>query len=84
MSLDSSSIPQLRQLSVRRGERWIFIADFNISHSGGVLRNPGRIDCELDDARHILSAGGVIAFLAHKGRYKDGGFAPVVFLLMPG
>lgn len=81
MSIDLSSIPQLQKVSISSRERWIYVADFNISHTDGVLHNTGRIDCELDDVRHILSAGGVIAFLAHKGRYKDGDAGDLDFVV---
>jgi len=72
MNTDLSEIPQLQNTEVSRRERWIYVADFNISYTDGRLRNTGRIDCEVEDAKYILAEGGVVAFLAHKGRYKDG------------
>src|SRR5262249_2124022 len=62
-------LPLLRDRPIRRGERWILSAGFNVRRD---LKETSRIDCELDDVRHISRAGGRIAILSHQGNFADG------------
>jgi phosphoglycerate kinase len=62
-------LPLLRSRPVRRGERWIFAAGFNVRPD---LKETSRIDCELADIRHISLAGGRVAILSHQGNFGDG------------
>jgi len=66
------NINLLENATIREGDRWAYVADFNVDHDGNNIPSPGRIDVELDDIRQIVDAGGVVAALAHKGRFKDG------------
>ncbi len=54
-----------RDAEVKRGERWIFSADFNVKDTV----NPYRVDEEVDDVLKISNAGGISIILAHEGRY---------------
>jgi phosphoglycerate kinase len=67
--LATSTVRHLKDHTVRPGERWIYSAGFNV---GPELREPSRIDCELDDLRWIVGAGGRVAILSHQGSHKDG------------
>jgi phosphoglycerate kinase len=72
MKLDIKSVRQLQKAKIQEGSRWIFVADFNIEHKGSELKNTKRIDVEVPDAKYILDQGGIVLFLAHKGRFKGG------------
>ncbi len=67
-AVDPAAVPRLRSRAVRRGERWIFSAGFNVRPD---LRETSRIDSELDDIRHIADAGGRVAILSHHGNHGD-------------
>lgn len=50
---------------VKRGERWIYSADFNVKDAV----NPHRVDEELGDIQRISDSGGIAVILAHEGSY---------------
>jgi phosphoglycerate kinase len=62
-------VPLLQNRKVRRGERWIVSAGFNVRPD---LKETSRIDCELADIRKIRLAGGRVAILSHQGEFGDG------------
>lgn len=71
MSPRFHSVRQLKDATINAGDRWVYVADFNIDHDAAGLKSTDRIDAEIDDLRQILSRGGVAAILAHKGRFED-------------
>ena len=71
MAISLDEVLHLQKTPVQLGSRWIYVADFNIKHTGTNLKSTDRIDTELEDARYILEQGGRVLFLAHKGRYQD-------------
>src|SRR5574342_240188 len=58
-------VRHFRDAEIKRGERWIFSADFNVKDTV----NPYRVDEEIDDIRKISDAGGIAVILAHEGRF---------------
>ncbi|MFI6934080.1 phosphoglycerate kinase [Streptomyces sp. NPDC050287] len=56
----------LRDAAVRRGDRWIFSAGFNV---GRDLRSTGRVDAEVEDLRLLSDAGARVAVLSHQGTH---------------
>ncbi|MBI4176072.1 MAG: phosphoglycerate kinase [Candidatus Aenigmarchaeota archaeon] len=84
MAIRFGDVMQLENAAIREGERWLYSADFNISYSdeGGVRRprNTERVDSELEDMRHIADNGGVVAILAHQGRYRSGNAVDLDFI----
>jgi phosphoglycerate kinase len=69
LDVGPSTVPLLQDRKVRRGERWIFSAGFNVRPD---LKETSRIDCELADIRQISLAGGRVAVLSHQGDFGDG------------
>jgi len=61
----------LKDRAVADGERWIYVADFNIKHKGTELKSTDRIDAEIEDLKQLVSGGARVAILAHQGRFKD-------------
>jgi len=77
MRIDFSAVNLLSETEVKRGEKWIYAADFNTAYtrteSGGIrVKNPQKLECELDDLNYLLEHEASVAILAHQGRYKDG------------
>lgn len=70
--MEFDNIRLLENRVISPGEGWIYVADFNIDHQGNVLKSTDRIDDEVEDLMQIVSAGGNVRILAHKGRFKDG------------
>ncbi|MFC5827771.1 phosphoglycerate kinase [Nonomuraea insulae] len=62
-------VPLLRERRLRRGERWIYSAGFNV---GRDLPDTSRIDAELADLDLLAAAGCRVALLSHQGRHGDG------------
>jgi len=81
MVINLDDIAQLRNAYINPGNRWIYSTDFNIGHKGPKLRNSSRVDVEVDDAKFILDQGGIVLFLAHKGRFKDGDTEDLEFIV---
>lgn len=69
--MNVNAVRLLEETEIRPGEPWIFVADFNIKHDGTKLKSTDRLDAEIEDIRQIADAGGIVAILAHKGRFKD-------------
>jgi phosphoglycerate kinase len=61
----NGEIRYFRDAEVKRGERWIYSADFNVKDTV----SPHRVDEEISDIRRISDAGGITVILAHEGRY---------------
>jgi len=70
MTVDLNKVHQLKNIEVREGSQWIYIADYNIDHEGTHLPSAIRVDSEIGDMKQILDAGGKIVILTHKGRYS--------------
>lgn len=81
MTIPFRDIARLRTATIKKRDIWIYVADFNIAHDGTTLKSTQRIDAEIDDAKFILERGGIVAFLAHKGRFKDGDTEDLDFVL---
>ncbi len=58
-------VRHFRDAEIKRGERWILSADFNVKDTV----NPYRVDEELSDIQRISDSGGIAVILAHEGRY---------------
>lgn len=71
MAVNFNDVAQLANQKIAKGEKWIYIADFNVKHKGAELKSTDRVDSEMEDAKQIIAAGGNVLFLAHKGRFKD-------------
>jgi phosphoglycerate kinase len=61
----NGDVRYFRDAEVKRGEKWIFSADFNVKDT----INPHRVDEEINDLLKISNAGGISIILAHEGRY---------------
>lgn len=61
-------IPRLFDVTVTRGEKWIFSAGFNVRADLGSVE---RVDAELADLRSLASAGARVAIVSHQGSYAD-------------
>ena len=81
MTIDWRSVAPLQEAEVHEGEIWVYVADFNVGHEGSQLKSTDRIDAEVPDVRYILEQGGVVAFLAHKGRFSDDDTEDLDFVL---
>jgi len=64
-SATMNEVRHFRDAEIKRGQRWIFSADFNIKDTV----NPYRVDEEIDDILKISNAEGITVILAHEGRY---------------
>lgn len=62
-------LPRLSERTIIPGERWIYSADFNVTHENHTILGTSRIDAEIHDIQRIASAGGIVLILAHQGRY---------------
>lgn len=76
MAIDFDGIRQLENTSIKKREKWLYSADFNIKYSKKTdnsiqLKNTERIDTEIEDIKQISDKGGIIVILAHQGRYKN-------------
>lgn len=74
--LDTDDIRLLEKKQIKKGERWLYSADFNTKYSkkedGSVqLKSTERIDGECKDIKYISEKGGIVIILAHQGRFKD-------------
>jgi len=69
--IDFGEVNRLEYAEVNEGDRWIYIADFNINHSGDELKSTARINSEVKDIQRLRSKGARIAILAHQGRFED-------------
>jgi phosphoglycerate kinase len=65
----NGEVRYFRDAEVKRGEKWIFSADFNVKDVVNIHNNPQRIDEELEDILKISDSGGIAVILAHEGRY---------------
>ena len=77
METDFSKVNLLRERKIEKGEKWVYVADFNteysVSSDGKVrVENPLKFACELEDLSYLLENGASIAILAHQGRFSDG------------
>ncbi|MEI6732162.1 MAG: phosphoglycerate kinase [archaeon] len=72
MTLNFNEVAKLKEKKINAGDRWAYVADFNTKHKGDELKSTERIDAEIPDILHIISQGGKVGVLAHKGRFKDG------------
>jgi len=66
--MDFKDIKQLRKKNVRKGERWIYSAGFNV---GPDLKSTERIDVEVKDIKYIIQAGGAVSILSHQGSFSN-------------
>lgn len=64
-SIEMSEVRHFAGAQIKRGEHWLFSADFNIKDT----KNPSRIDEELYDINKISEAGGIAVILADGGRH---------------
>ena len=71
MTIDLRGVRLLEETTVKKGDRWIYVADLNIDHDGTDLKSMDRIDAEIDDLKQIRKSGGIAVILAHKGRFED-------------
>ncbi|MET1073268.1 MAG: phosphoglycerate kinase, partial [Umezawaea sp.] len=61
-----AGVPLLRDARLRRGQRWIYSAGFNVTPS---QRRSDRLDTELADLGLLLRAGCRVALLSHQGEH---------------
>ena len=71
MGINFDDVCQLEKTTIKKGDRWIYVADFNIKHEGNKLKSTDRIDVEIKDLKQLTNQGAKTAILAHKGRFKD-------------
>lgn len=62
-------LPQLRNVPLRYGDRWIFSAGFNVDPE---IRDDSRIREELSDLATLAQVGCRVAILSHQGNCRDG------------
>ncbi|MEZ5077272.1 MAG: phosphoglycerate kinase [Solirubrobacterales bacterium] len=64
------SVELLREQRVRRGERWVYSAGFNVVDPN---RDGGRLKAELEDLDYLASGGARVAVLSHWGKFGKAG-----------
>lgn len=77
MAVDFGAVRHLEDIQIREKETWLYAADFNVGYSREgetyLIKNPARIDAEIEDILQISESGGVVVILAHQGRYGSAG-----------
>ena len=81
MTINFDDVYQLEKAKIKKKDKWVYAADFNIKHSGTELKSANRIDEEIEDIQQIIDAGGITAILAHQGRFKDGSAEDLDFIV---
>ena len=69
VKMDLDNVNLLRDAEVNPGDRWIYVADFNVDLPFD--KGCPRIDTEIEDIKQLVDAGAKTFILAHKGRFKD-------------
>ena len=72
MKIDFDLVNQLEKTEIESGSRWVYVADFNIKHTGTKLKSTQRIDVEVEDLKQLQEGGARVVILAHEGRFNDG------------
>jgi len=70
--LDLRGVRLLREEEINPGDRWLYISDFNenpTKKQEDKEEKYRRVDSEVEDMLYILNRGGIVAILAHRGRY---------------
>ena len=52
--MNFDDVRRLEETRISPGDKWIYVADFNIKHSGYVLKSTDRVDVEIEDIRQIF------------------------------
>jgi phosphoglycerate kinase len=79
--VDFCSVKHLENSEICSGEKWLYVADFNVFEKDVKRGKCPRIDEEVEDLKQLLNAGAKVGILAHKGRHKDGSAVPLDFVI---